>query len=203
MNERKEDGISIVKWITVERPGYLGKKKDQMYNLWNNKYGEENWRLVNEANNGQIFTYEDIIWKVYTPGYLNYFLENIDEAVWVTDNFGFGYDKDMITKEQGFDLYYLYNKPNVANQFHHVSFNLALEYYLGLTFKGETPLQVREGKPGTPVSEQPKGYLWSPGRILSVRKDLIPKTNFDTVWWEDGSIEHFYQATKSLQIKID
>jgi hypothetical protein len=83
-----------------------------------------------------------------------------------------------------------------------VAFNLSLEYFLGLQFKGTRPLQVREGKPGTPDSEQPEGFRWSPGRILSVRPDLIPAIDLSGVWWSEGSIEELYQKSKALQIKI-
>lgn len=188
-------------WRTIERPGYLGKKKDEKYLLWNQKYGEGNWRLVNETATGEIFSYEDIIWKIYVPGYAMYFLKNQDEARFVTDNYSYAYDKDLISKESAFDIYCLYNKPGVANQFHNIAFNLALEYFLGISFKGTHPLQVREGKPGTPDSEQPEGYRWSPGRIMAVRQDLIPKVDLGQTWWSSGTIEDFYQKSKSLQIK--
>lgn len=188
-------------WQTVERPGYLGKKKDEMYKLWNQKYGERMWRIVNEMANGEIFSYEDIIWKIYVPGYTAHFLMNPDQAKFVTDNYSYAFDKDMISKEQAFDLYALYNKPGIANQFHNVAFNLSLEYFLGLPFKGARPLQVREGKPGTPDNEQPEGYIWSPGRILSVRPDLIPSINIEGAWWGKGTIEEQYQKSKALQIR--
>jgi hypothetical protein len=187
-------------WQTVERPGYLGKKKDETFRLWNEKYGEGGWRIVNEMANGEIFSHEDIIWKVYVPGYVAHFLKNPDQAKFITDNYSYTYDKDLVTKEQAFDIYALYNKPGVANQFHNVALNLALEYYLGYQFKGARPLQVREGKPGTPDSEQPEGFMWSPGRILSVRPDLIPAVDLQGAWWGKGSIEDLYQKSKALQI---
>ena len=187
-------------WLTVEHPGYLGKKKDETYRLWNEKYGDNKWRLVNETANGEIFSYEDIIWKVYVPGYVNYFLRNPNEAIHITSNFAYGYDKDVCSREQAFNIYALYNKDGVANQFHHVAFNVSLEYYLGLKFKGSGSVQIREGKPGTPDSEQPEGFRWSPGRISAVRSDLIPITNLKS-WWNPGTIEDFYQSTKALQIR--
>jgi hypothetical protein len=187
-------------WHTAEHPGYLGKKKDEMYRLWNEKYGEGVWRLVNETAIGEIFSYEDIIWKMYVPGYAAHFLKYPNEAKFVTDNYAYGYDKDLVPKNQAFDIYALYNKEGIANQFHHVAFNVALEYYLGQKFKGIMPIQVREGKPGTLDLDQPEGFRWSPGRIMSVRPDLIPTPTVDG-WWSKGSIEDFYQSSKALQIK--
>lgn len=188
-------------WKTRERPGYLGKRKDEMYRYWDQKYGKDNWRIVHEVGTGEVFSYEDISWKVYVPGYVKYFLDHKNEAVFITDNYAYGYDKDLCTRDQAFDIHAFHEKPTIVNQFHHVAFNVALEYYLGLKFKGVKPLQVREGKPGTPDSEQPEGFLWSPGRIKTIRPDLIPNYNLNG-WWQPDSIEATYQLSKVLQERI-
>lgn len=187
-------------WRTIERPGYLGKRKDEMFRVWTEKYGDGNWRIVNEANTGEIYSYEDIIHKVYVPGYSAYFLSHLDELKFITENFSFGYDKDPINKRKAFDIYALYNKPGIVNQFHHVAFNIAIEQQLGIPFRGLQPVQVREGKPGTPDSQQPNGYRWSPGRIPCTIPELISKPHI-IGWWSYNSIEDFYQSTKALQIR--
>ena len=191
-------------WKSLARPGYLGKLKDEMFTLWDSDpprgYRKGNWRIVNETSNKEIYTYEDIIYRVYVPGYEDYFLNHQDEAVFIANNFSYGYDKDKISKLQAFDIYELYNKEGVANQFHHVAFNLAITN-LGLSFKGKTPVQVREGKPGTPNNQQPNGFLWSPGRIPCTISCLIPEPHISG-WWNNDSIEDFYQSTKVLQIKV-
>lgn len=187
-------------WQTVERPGYLGKKKDEKYALWDQKYGVGNWRMVNEAVGSEIYSYEDIIYKIYVPGYEEYFKQNPDEAKIITDNFSYGYDKDLCTEEQAYDIYAFYNKPGVANQFHSVAFNIALRN-LGYTFKGNEPIQVREAKPGTHQDQQPIGYKWSPGKIPCTNSEKIPNPHIEG-WWNPNSIEDFYQSTKTLQVKI-
>lgn len=201
MNERYLKSSQVI-WETAGRPGYLGKKRDEMYKYWDSKdgYGKGNWRIVNEIA-GEIFTYEDLIWKIYVPGYVQHFLKNPNEALFVTDNFAYGYDKDMCTKQQAFDIHALHNKAGIVNQFHHTAFNIALEYYLGLKFKGTGPIQVREGNPGTPDSDQPAGFKWSPGRIKTIRPDLIPNYVLEG-WWQPDSIEATYQLSKVLQRKV-
>ena len=193
-------------WTTMERPGYLGDERDRAYQIWNRMFGKDNWRIANQMANGEIFTYEDIIWKVYVPGYAAHFLKNPNEARFITDNYSYGYDKDLICIEESFDIYARYNKVGIPNQFHHVAFNYALEYYLGLKFKGTRPIQVREGKPGTPDIEQPEGFRWSPGRIMAVKPDLTPELvellPGQTIWWEGGSIEEQYQLSKVLQARF-
>lgn len=188
-------------WSTIEHPGYFGKKKDEQITKWNETYGEGNWRIAWELANGEVLDYEGIIYKIYVPGYVRHFLLNPADAEFLTQNYSYSYDKDLISREEAFDIYALYNKPGRANQFHNVALNIALEWYLGMPFKGEQPIQVREGKPGTSPEEQPEGYLWSPGRILTIRPELIPDQLLETVWWHEGTIEDLYQKSKVLQVK--
>jgi len=187
-------------WRTIERPGYLGKKKDETFQAWTEKYGDGSWRIVNETSTKEIYSYEDIIFKVYVPGYMEYFLSHLNDLKFVTENFSFGYDKDPTDKRSAFDIYALYNKPGIANQFHHAAFNIAIEQRLGIPFRGINPVQVREGKPGTLDNLQPNGYRWSPGRIPCTISELIPKPHISG-WWSYNSIEDFYQSTKALQIR--
>jgi len=164
----------LVNWRTVERPGYLGKRKEIEYARWNNQYGEGDWRLVWETAKGETWFYGDVFWKIYVPGYTIYFLGHLDEAEYLTKEFSYAYDKDMICRNEAFDPNALYEKTGRPNQFHNVAFNIALEYGLGLSFQGGRLIQVREGKPETSVETWPEGWRWSPGRIATVRPDLIP-----------------------------
>lgn len=188
-------------WVDLERPGYLGKQRDEKYKFWDlpENYGKGNWRIINRASNGEVFNYEDIIYRIYIPGYEQYFKLHPEEASEIADRYSFGYDKDLISLSQAFDIYALYNVPNRVNQFHHVAFNMAL-LNLGYFFKGSESVQVREGKPGIQDSEQPNGFLWSPGRIECTVSHLIPEPRIKG-WWNPNSIEDFYQSTKILQIK--
>lgn len=200
--EHPEDKYRQSGWFSVERPGYLGKRKDGKVREWNEKYGDDNWKLIWETALGEEMAYEDVFWKVYVPGYVKYFLEHPEEAEYLTKNFSYAYDKDLISRKDAFDPHALFEKPGFANQFHHVSLNIALEYFLGKKFKGVKPIQIRAGKPGTDLSTWPLGWKWHPGRIPAVMVDLIPDTNIEGKWpWEPGSIEDFYQKAKVLQVR--
>lgn len=190
MNER---------WMVVEKPGYQGGKKDDQTKQWNEQYGESRWRLRWILADGRECSYDEIFWTVYVPGYVRHFLSHSEEARFITKNFSYGYDLDFIPKQLAFDHRALYDKPGVVNQFHHVAFNMALEFYLGYPFQGLEPLQVRQGKRGVPEPERPRGWRWGPGRIVAVRRDLIPQSDL-AGWWGPDTIEDLYQKAKVLQV---
>jgi hypothetical protein len=190
---------SVSKWITVGRPGYLGKNKDTQLSAWDQEYGPGNWRLTWETATGEVMDY-DTIFLQYIDSYYRYFQQHLDEAIFLTDNYSYAYDKELISREEAFDPHFLFEKPGHRNQFHNVALNLALEQALGLPFKGTEPIQVREGKPGTDPATWPAGWRWSPGRIPASHPELIPKVG-EPSWWNPGSVEHLYQASKVIQIK--
>lgn len=187
-------------WISVERPGYLGKQKDILIQKWNAEFGEGNWRIIWEFKNGDKMEYLDIFWKVFVASYVKHFYSNLHEAQFLAENYAYAYDKELISKKDAFDPYALYNKPGKPDQFHNVAVNIAVEWFLGISFKGNNPIQIREGKPTTPISEWPSGWKWSPGRIAYLRPDIIPNPAL-CGWWQQGSIEEAYQSSKVLQIK--
>ena len=174
-----------------ERPGYLGKKKDEYVVKWNELYGEGNWRFAWELASGEILDFEGIF-RLYIESYVAYFWQHPEEADYLTENFSYAYDKEMVSREEAFDPYFLYDKPGHPNQFHNVALNIALEVVLVKPFRGNRPLQVREEK---------EGFQWSPGRIPAINPEQIPAIPFPG-WWEEGSIEHEYQVTKVLQYKV-
>lgn len=194
-----KENESTTEWITIAHPGYLGKHKDELLAGWDKEYGPNGWRLVWETALGEVLTYDGIFQK-YVESYAEYFLHHPDEAIFLTQNFSYAYDKELISKEEAFDPFFLFEKPGHPNQFHNVALNIALENILELPFQGETAIQVREGKPGTDPTAWPAGWRWSPGRIPATHPEEIPQTEGDG-WWQSGSVEHLYQSTKVLQIK--
>lgn len=187
-------------WVSIEHPGYFGRRKDELVDKWNQQFGDRNWRLRWEISNGEVFNFAGIFWQVYVPGYVAYLSHNPVWADWLASNFAYTYDKDQITKDQAFDPYFLLDKPGIVNQFHHAALNIALEYYLGRPFRGESPIQAREGKHGVLESERPQGWRFSPGQILCTRPDLIPPVDIKG-WWQPKTIEDMYQKSKVLQVR--
>ena len=97
-----KENETIQGWITVERPGYLGKSKDGK-----NFYpGTENTELMvggwfGETAKRWRFSTTTVFSKKYIESYALYFLQHPDEASFLTENFSFAYDKELITKEEG------------------------------------------------------------------------------------------------------
>lgn len=192
--------IDSESWITVERPGYQGKKKDEQVARWNEIWGLGNWRIMWELSDGQIWNYDQMFWRIYVPGYFKSLSSDMATARLLADNYSYAYDIDLITKEEAFDPYALYNKPGRPNQFHNVAFNIAMEDFVGLPFIGSEPLHVRGGKPGTPKETWPKGWRYHPGIVPTVRPDLIPANDIKG-WWDKGTVEEAYQVAKVMQVK--
>lgn len=189
-------------WVTVGRPGFAGRDRDLLIEDMNFRYGEDQWRLVHELGYGRILAdIDQIIRTIFIPGYVAHFIAHPAEAEFLTQNYSYAYDKDLITRAQAFNPGALYRVPEVPNQVHHVALVLALEDFLGLPFRGSEPIKVREGKAGTPKEQWPAGWQWSPGRIAAVRQDLIPQNTGIQGWWAPGTIEDFYQKTKVLQVR--
>ncbi|MDO8551239.1 MAG: hypothetical protein Q7S03_00970 [bacterium] len=200
-DKERQNSISNCQWQVLERPGYMGKNKDEQTEIWNQRYGEGNWKIAWRLANGQSFDYEGIFWQIYVAGYVQYFLRHLQEARFLSANYSYSFDKDFVSRQTAFDPQALYNKEGFANQFHHVALNIALEWFLGLSFCGKEPIQIREGKTGTPQHLWPAGWRWSPGRIPTVKADLIPENDIEG-WWQKGSIEEVYQKSKILLAKI-
>lgn len=186
-------------WVTISHLSYLGKSKDEQYAIWDKEYGKDNWQIAWQLATGEVLGF-DQIFQHYVDGYILYFNNHLSEAQFLTDNYSYGYDKDPITKEEAFNPYALVNVLGRPNQFHHAALNIALEFYLNLEFKGQEPIQVREGKPNTDPATWPVGWRWSPSRIPATHPELIPLTNISS-WWQKGSIEDLYQSAKILQIR--
>lgn len=186
-------------WLTIEHVGYQGENKDEHEKRWSGLYGRNNWRIIWRLSNGEEVDF-DYMFERYVDGYEYFLRTNLDEAERLSQVAAYTYDKDIISRGQAFEPKALVGKAGIVNQFHHVALNIALEDRVGIKFKGDQPIQVREGKPGTPVEAWPVGWRFSPGRIACCQPELIPKVEIKG-WWQENSIEDLYQSTKVLQIR--
>ena len=177
-------------WKTFERPGYLGKHRDEKIKEWNEKYGKENWRLIWKIGDlavgflGVCALYEDAYFEFLkkNPGIVN---QLINEASNV-------YDDDPINVFSALD----YKKQQTDRT--HIQ-DIAIRrcmVRMGLWFKGKGLIRIRQEKGDHSLS-----IILSPGRVPFHRPELIEDPEIKG-WWHSKTVESFYQSNRFLQIKV-
>lgn len=191
-------------WVVKEglSPGYFNKDREEVYSQFDEQFGAGCWRVAWRLADGEIQDYNRQFLLNFVTGYALHFTQHPEEARFLTEGFSYAYDDTLIPKVSAFDPEAYYNRPGFRNQIHHAALNIALESVLVMPFKGDVPIQVRGGRPGTNQAIWPLGWRWHPGRIMTPRPDLIPDVQVAKRWhWKEGSIEHMYQAAKVIQVK--
>lgn len=90
-----------MEWRTIDRPGYFGDKRDELYSEWNEKYGKENWRIAWQWGLQAIEKPEAL--QLYEDGYYEYFKKNLNLLDWLINNFSNVYDTAPSNINSGFD----------------------------------------------------------------------------------------------------
>ncbi|MBT3397695.1 hypothetical protein HOA55_03085 [archaeon] len=178
-------------WETIERPGYLGKKRDEVVSNWNEQFGKNNWRLTYQWNN-EIVSREFAI-QLYEDGYCEFFKKNLDILEWLVSSYSDVYDTATSNVKSKFD----YTRQETPNKhIHDIAVRKSVAR-LGKEFQGEDLLHIRwlgsDGmmlNPGVVPFHMPE--LIVPGEV----KDYGGKGT----WWYEKTIEDFYQRNKVLQV---
>lgn len=178
-------------WVTLERPGYLGKKRDEICGGWDDLYGENNWRIAYEWA-GQVVTREFAL-QLYEDGYYEHFRRVPTDLDWLTSTASDVYDTAPTNVEAGLS-YFKQETPN--NHIHDVAIRRAV-YRHGRTFQGGHLVHVRwTGS---------EGFRINPGIVPFHLPDLILQEEIKDhgskgIWWKPLTIEDFYQRNKLLQV---
>lgn len=174
-------------WETVERPGYFGKKKDSIIEAYDKKYGEGNWRIVWKW--GEDIICKDLAYKYYEDAY--YIDSKKREALWLELKSVASevYDIEPRDIESGLD-YNIQKGP--ATHLQDISIRRVFDRR-DWEFEGDELVQIRSkmGKFGDALS---------PGNVMFHHLTMIEKPFLDG-WWNNHSIESFYQNNKILQVK--
>lgn len=177
------------KWRTIERPGYLGKHRNEKFKEWNEKYGEGNWRLVWKVSE----TFVDLlgVCTLYEDAYFEFLKNNPEILQQLINEASNVYDDEPSNVNSGFD----YTKQETPRT--HLQ-DIAIRRSLirmGLWFRGKELIRIRQEKGTHPLS-----MTLSPGRVPFHRPELIEKPEIER-WWHPGTVESFYQSNRFLQIK--
>lgn len=181
-----------MEWKTIERPGYLGKKRDEIIGSWDKKYNVGNWRLMYVW--GEEIIPREMALQIYERGYYEFLKENKETLEWLIKTASDVYDTAPSNVNSGFD-YKVQETQN--NHLHDIAIRRALAR-LGEKFRGDRLIHVRW--------KDSDGYKLSPGIVpFHLPKLIVPgeikSYSGKTPWWNDGSIEDFYQRNKILQVK--
>jgi len=181
-----------MEWTTVDRPGYFGKKRDELFTLWNNIYRSNNWRIAYQW--GNLVIPKEIGIQIYEDAYVDYLKKDPSTLDWLISTASDVYDTSPSNVHALFD-YEIQETPN--NHIHDVAIRKAV-LRLGKEFKGKHLVEVRW--------KESEGFRLCPGIVPFHMPEMICKGeiknyNNEPFWWNEKSIEDFYQRNKILQVK--
>lgn len=180
------------KWITIERPGYLGQHREEKFKEWkewDEKYGKGNWRLVWKV--GKIYVDFLGVCALYEDAYYQFLRRRSDILKWLLKEASNVYDDEESNVESGFD----YTKQETCRtHIQDIAIRRAI-LRMGLWFKGKKLIRIRQEK-GTHLLS----VILSPGRVPFHKPKLIEQPEL-TGWWHRQTVESFYQTNRVLQIK--
>jgi len=186
----------FISWRTVERPGYLSKKRDEITASWDKNFGKGNWRLAYEV--GELIVPREMGIQLYEDGYYHFLLDNPDVLDWLTSTASDVFDTAPTNVEAGFNYT---QQETPRNHIHDVSIRRAL-LRTGNWFAGDHLVHVR--------GPETEGERLSPYLIPFHLPDLISQKDIKDYgnkgsWWDEmgvpKSVEAFYQRNKVLQVK--
>lgn len=186
-------------WITVERPGYFGDKRDELQARWNDQFGAGNWRLAWQW--GELALGKSEALQIYEDGYYEFLKSDSEVLDWLITTASDVYDTSPTNIQARFD----YNVQETQNNhLHDIAIRRAL-LRTGNWFAGDKLLEIR--------NPEKEGWRLAPcmvpfhlPELISTEpiKDYRKKGYF---WWEKrgvpNSIEAFYQRNKLLQRKAE
>jgi hypothetical protein len=176
-------------WLTIERPNYLGKHRDEKFQEWDEKYGHGNWRLVWRI--GETFVDFLGVCALYEDAYFEFLKKDFGILNQLISEASNVYDDEPSNVESGFD----YTKQEtILTHIQDIAIRRSLIRF-GLWFQGKELIRIRQEKGTHPLS-----IILSPGRVPFHRKDLIEQPEIKK-WWYSGTVESFYQSNRFLQAK--
>lgn len=181
----------MMEWALTERPGYLGSLRDEMFRQWDNKHGEGNWRLRWRVGStvvgflGACALYED--------AYMHFLKKNSCVVAQLRRGARNIYDDAPSNVASGLN----YGTQETGRT--HIQ-DIAIRNCLvrmGVWFNGTELIQIRDKKGVHPLS-----MTLSPGRVPFHKQGFIVQPELEG-WWDQGSVEAFYQSNRYLEVLSD
>ncbi len=174
-------------WVFLERPGFAGKKRDQLTDALNVAYGVDNWKIAHEVE-GKYYSWLEAVTLFYEEAYFEHFKENPDILDWLCQTASDVYDNAKSNVKSGLDYTI---QESTSNHMQDIAIRRVVKR-LNRAFQGDKLLQIR--------GRWAKGGILSPGVVPFHRPEWILQPELVS-WWQPGSIESFWQSNKVLLIK--
>ncbi len=176
----------MMSWQTIDRPSYFGKQRDEKFRAYDARYGKDKWRIA------WTWLHQTIDFQTACMLYEDGYYQDSFTRTQVWDDLLHSasdvYDYSLEDMAAGID-YQIQNGQGTHLQ------DIAIRRVVlrrGWKFEGTEPVQVR-GRNGW-------GKHLSPGHVPFHMPENIVVPHI-TGWWDDSSIEDFYQSNKVLQIR--
>jgi hypothetical protein len=177
-------------WENIGRPGFFGKKRDEIYKGLDSEYCDGNWRIMwRWGEQGRIIIPYLTACQRYEDAY---FIDSFQrEGVWkeLKSKAKNVFDYDPSDIKSGLD--YLVQQGSAT----HVQ-DIAIRnvfFRRGWDFEGNELAQIRSHKTYW-------GQMLSPGKVKFHLPDMIINPHL-AGWWDYDSVEDFYQSNKILQVR--
>ncbi len=177
------------------RPGHLGSRRNEKYVEWNSRYGENtdrepHWELKWAWENGLLVP-EPVAWSIYEDAYCCYAEKSpgrwrrlLRRARDIYDSGLSNLGATDYSKQEGDSNHY----QDIAVR--------RVAAMMGWSFEGDRYIQIRH-------HHTEFGRKFSPGKVEFHRPDLIlrPRPDWWRVWWDDKTVEDWYQSNKLLLVR--
>lgn len=188
-------------WRFIERPGYFGTSRNEIYARYNEQFGKDNWRIAWQWRS-QIIQRPEAL-QMYEDGYYEFFKSNRGVLEWLVTTASDVYDTSPSNVEARFS-YDIQETPN--NHIYDVAIRSAV-LRNGVWFKGNHLVHVRPKKEGERLGPHLIPFhlpnMIFRGQIKYKGKDRDFLIN--PPWWIkmgiEDSVEQFYQQNKVLEVK--
>lgn len=187
-------------WQELDSPGYLGKRRDERFAEYDQRFGgRENWSLAWKVN-GLLFNQEEAC-LLYGEAYYEFFRHNWPFMEQLIKEARDVYDDEPSNVNSGLD----YSKQEtVRTHLQDIAIRRALILH-GKWFQGNKLIRIRQEKGDHPLS-----IKLSPGRVpfhkpgVLARPSLAEKVEAVSKkpWWEFSSVEDFYQSNRVVVSRI-
>lgn len=191
-------GSSLSEWKKLRRPGYFGRRRDEIVAGLDAEHGEGGWRLSWGVSNEKRLEFNAACIEFYEESYVR-FLKNDakyrtraqEEMLSHICSYGECIDNAMTNIQSGFD----YRKQEAfSTHIQDIAVRNALRR-LGRKFEGppEKILVIR--------SADSEGFKYGPGNVPFAWPELIEQPSLCPKWANAGSVEDFWQSNKWIEVR--